>query len=368
MDDVAWHLARTADAEEDAFLRTKGWSPQHEPLISRFTAQWHLERLNKLQPNDWMHYARRGMAAHGDFDLADKFYEMASERTSARTLANWYRHRVHDCELANEWQVARWYLDRLIEMGEESSDTFYQRAFAKRQMQDIEGADADEELAIHYGLRDTHIVDIAMRRAEAGDWSDASRVLSGLKDPLAALPDRSTPITLIFLHNNATAEYEAFCRNLLQTDRDNDLSPGYRSAITECCSLYPLPTEDLRQALNIAHELVVMGYKTSQLIPTKAQRLRRLSRLQKRLGDYHASLETYRMIDELSSEDEMGDKEGVLIDAYFRRIAQIHQRAPNEAASSSSGPVETDKEPTGEFSWHREILGCLRAEVSRLTK
>jgi WD40 repeat protein len=104
-DAIAWHAARAADAEQDG-----DW----------FGAGWHLDRLARLDPTNWIHAARRGWtyANEGSFDRASRAY--ATARTLAASseadalFAAWFEHRALDARNRKNWRSALWHLDQAI--------------------------------------------------------------------------------------------------------------------------------------------------------------------------------------------------------------------------------------------------------------
>lgn len=104
-EDATWHEARARDAEEDG-----DW----------FAAQWHLDRLIKTAPENWVLYARRARShsERGDFASAQADYSQARERLEVpgdlRRLILWYHQRSLTCRSNSNWQAALWYLDHLI--------------------------------------------------------------------------------------------------------------------------------------------------------------------------------------------------------------------------------------------------------------
>src|SRR5262249_38223893 len=100
--------ARARDAEQDG---------------NGFAALWHLDRLIAREaqeapaprsPERWLLYARRAQAHSnaGRLDRADAEYKMALRYGSPGVLADWYRHRAVDCEVAKQDATARWYRKR----------------------------------------------------------------------------------------------------------------------------------------------------------------------------------------------------------------------------------------------------------------
>jgi WD40 repeat protein/serine/threonine protein kinase len=147
--DAAWHEARARDAEDDG---------------DGFAALWHLDRLIALQGRGaraaeaWLLYARRARvySAAGQLDKADAEYQRALRRGTPALLADWYRHRAADCEVAGADDTARWYLDRAAALRADDAYLLAHRAALHARGGRLKEAVADWTRAL---------------RLRPGDWS-----------------------------------------------------------------------------------------------------------------------------------------------------------------------------------------------------
>ena len=92
--DADWHDAVAADAEQDG---------------DAYGAEWHLDRLAVLRPDDWTIPARRGrvLAAAGRKAEADAAYVVARRLAkSPQVLSDWLRAAAEDNEAAGRKEAA----------------------------------------------------------------------------------------------------------------------------------------------------------------------------------------------------------------------------------------------------------------------
>ena len=135
--DADWHDAVAADAEQDG---------------DAFGAEWHLDRLAALRPNDWTIPARRGrvLAAAGRRDEADAAYAAARRLApSPQVLSDWLRAAAADDEAAGRKEAALWNLDRAVALTPGDWTLYALRA----NLADPARAVADEDEAIRLGRR-----------------------------------------------------------------------------------------------------------------------------------------------------------------------------------------------------------------------
>jgi hypothetical protein len=98
--EIDWHDARAHDAEE---------------LGMSFTARWHLDRLLRRKPDDWLLYARRACTYTDEetWDRAEAEYQHALERGGPDQLLDWYRYCAWIATARGQESVAGWYRERV---------------------------------------------------------------------------------------------------------------------------------------------------------------------------------------------------------------------------------------------------------------
>jgi serine/threonine protein kinase/WD40 repeat protein/tetratricopeptide (TPR) repeat protein len=161
--DADWHDARAADAEQDG---------------DAIGAEWHLDRLAKMRPNDWTIPTRRGrvLAAADRRNEADAAYAAARRLApSPQVLADWLRSAATENEAAGRKDAAVWNLDRAVALTAEDWTLYALRS----NLVDRAQAVADQDKALSLGAEPTYIVWAANRAAEAGDWKRSVAVLNG---------------------------------------------------------------------------------------------------------------------------------------------------------------------------------------------
>ena len=176
--DADWHDAVAADAEQDG---------------DAFGAEWHLDRLAALRPNDWTIPARRGrvLAAAGRRDEAAAAYAAARRLApSPQVLADWLRAAAADDEAAGRKEAALWNLDRAVALTPDDWTLYALRA----DLADPARAVADVDEAIRRGAEPS--VDRRGRpdrAAESGDWKRAAALFNGLaREPGPLRPRAAT--------------------------------------------------------------------------------------------------------------------------------------------------------------------------------
>ncbi len=148
------HDARAADAEQDG---------------DASGAEWHLDRLAALRPDDWTSPARRGrvLAAAGRREEADAAYAAARRLApSPQVLSDWLRVSAATDEAAGRKEPARWNLDRAVALTPGDWALYALRA----NLVDPARAVADADEAIRLGAEPSTILRVVVRVAESGDW------------------------------------------------------------------------------------------------------------------------------------------------------------------------------------------------------
>jgi eukaryotic-like serine/threonine-protein kinase len=173
--DADWHDAVAADAEQDG---------------DASGAEWHLDRLAALRPQDWTIPARRGrvLAASGRRDEADVAYAQARRRApSPQVLSDWLRAAAVDDEAAGQKPAALWNLERAVALTPGDWTLYALRA----NLLDSVRAVADEDEAIRLGAEQPVIERAADRAAGLGDWKRAAALFTTLaRNPDLPMPAR----------------------------------------------------------------------------------------------------------------------------------------------------------------------------------
>ncbi len=121
----AWNDARALDAEE---------------IGDWHTARWHLRHLMSATPDDWRLVVRlaRTYSAQHQFEKAATSYAEAARALGehgASRLQAWQRFRVAEARRRENWESAKWYLERLMQSGSDPD--------AAQQLREIQDKFAD---------------------------------------------------------------------------------------------------------------------------------------------------------------------------------------------------------------------------------
>jgi serine/threonine protein kinase/WD40 repeat protein/Flp pilus assembly protein TadD len=196
--DADWHDAVAADAEQDG---------------DAFGAEWHLDRLAALRPDDWSIPARRGrvLAAAGRRHEADAAYATATRLApSPQVLSDWLRVAAADDEAAGRKESALWNLDRAVALTPGDWTLYALRA----DLADPARAVADFDEAIRRGAEPGIIVRAAIRAAESGDWKRSAALFNGLaRNPALSTQGRYVQAVANLKAGDA-AGYRAACAGI----------------------------------------------------------------------------------------------------------------------------------------------------------
>jgi serine/threonine protein kinase/WD40 repeat protein/Flp pilus assembly protein TadD len=161
--DADWHDAVAADAEQDRDI---------------FGAEWHLDRLAVLRPNDWTIPARQGrlLAAAGRHNEAAAAYAAAGRLApSPQVLAGWLRAAAAAEEVAGRNEAGLWNLDRAVEITPNDWVPYAARAELADQAGHADRARADEDAAFRLGAEPFVSAQMAERAAaratQTADWA-----------------------------------------------------------------------------------------------------------------------------------------------------------------------------------------------------
>ena len=204
--DADWHDAVAADAEQDG---------------DAYGAEWHLDRLAALRPNDWTIPARRGrvLAAAGRRDEAAAAYEQAARLArSPRDLADWLRAAAADDEAAKRYDLGLWNLDRAVQLTPEDWVPYAARAALADQAGHAGRAAADVDTAVRLGAEATAIVQAVERAVpratQPADWARVATLLTtAAKDPTLPIEDRYH-LAVACLKAGDRAGYRAACAGI----------------------------------------------------------------------------------------------------------------------------------------------------------
>jgi WD40 repeat protein len=204
--DADWHDAAAADAEQDG---------------DAYGAEWHLDRLAKLRPNDWTIPARRGrvLAAAGRRHEAAAAYAAATRLApSPQVLSDWLRAAATDDEAAGRYDLGLWNLDRAVKLTPDDWVPYAARAALADRAGHADRAAADIDTAIRLGAEATTIVQaverIVPRATQPADWARVATLLTAAaKDARLPVEDRYH-LAIACLKAGDPAGYRAACAGI----------------------------------------------------------------------------------------------------------------------------------------------------------
>jgi serine/threonine protein kinase/WD40 repeat protein/Flp pilus assembly protein TadD len=198
--DADWHDARAADAEQDG---------------DSYGAEWHLDRLTRLRPNDWVILARLGrvLAAAGRRDEADVAYATARRLApSPQVLADWLRVAASVDETEGRKAAALWNLDRAIVLTPDDWTLYAARAALAYQAGQNNRATTDIGEMMRRGANDVGTIDqVAGHAGESGDWKRAAALFQSVANQPALTPEQRYHLAIASQKAGDAAAFHAAC-------------------------------------------------------------------------------------------------------------------------------------------------------------
>jgi WD40 repeat protein len=260
--DADWHDTRAADAEQDG---------------DAYGADWHLDRLAKLRPNDWMIQARRGraLARAGRRDEAAAVYRKARELVdSSQTLADWLRVAASHDEASDRKATALWALDLAIELTPDDWTLYAMRARWSDKARML--ADLDE--SIRRGADEAVILQAANLAAEVGDWKRSSAWWNRVAKA------RALPMQLRYLQALASlkagdqASYRAVCSDIVKQPPSGGTARSLSDANNAAMvfALGPNATDDWKQPIGWIDHALTRIDAAEKADPSARETIRRM--------------------------------------------------------------------------------------------
>jgi serine/threonine protein kinase/WD40 repeat protein/Flp pilus assembly protein TadD len=357
--DPDWHDAVAADAEQDG---------------DSYGAEWHLNRLAKQRPTDWMVPARRGrvLARAGRTDEAAAAYDQAARLArSPRDLADWLRAAAADDQAAGRYDLGLWNLDRAVKLTPEDWVPYAARAELADRAGHHDRAAADIDTAIRLGAESTVIVQAAERAApratQPADWARVAALLAtAAKDPSLPIEDRSH-LALASLKAGDRAGYRAACAGIAgkMPPAGAPLFLGDTLAATKAFALGSGATDDWSVPLSWADRVLIRIAEREAADPTQKDRLRSLRQLflHARGAILYRAGRPKEAVDALREGVSLHPDGGEFPDWVFLALAEHrlgHADAAKEAAAKARAAQAKIKPGT---SWDRAEVELLAADL-----
>jgi tetratricopeptide (TPR) repeat protein len=240
--DAAWHDARARDAEQDS---------------DTFGANWHLDRLIQLQPDQWQHYARRGDALlqAGQVAEAAADFNQAAERLGAPAeLLHWQSQKALDAQKRKQWPEALWYMTALIAAQPGDVELYVQRADVHEQQGHQTELVADLERAVELDAGVEVVRRLIDQRASLGQWEQAKELFGAVAPEQLALSDLHHH-ALVQLKSGDEVGYRDLCADLVEPIA-GDIDPSFTNAIAWLCAVGPAAEADAQRAATAIEQVL----------------------------------------------------------------------------------------------------------------
>jgi serine/threonine protein kinase/WD40 repeat protein/Flp pilus assembly protein TadD len=354
--DADWHDAVAADAEQDA---------------DSFGAEWHLERLAKLRPNDWTISARRGrvLARADRMDEAAAAYDQAARLApSPRDLADWLRAAATDDEAANRYDQGLWNLDRAEKLTPEDWVPYAARAVLADLAGSSERTNEDIDSAIRLGAESTAITQmadrVAARAVRPSEWARVQKLLTlAAKDPRISLDDRYH-LAVACIRAGDHPGYRAACAAIAERmpKPRNPMTVDEAITASKAFALGPRATDDWSLPISWADRVLTRLAELDAADPSQKDEFKPLrfaftSRrvaLLYRAGQYDEAVKALRKA--MTFHADGGDFHNWI----FLALAE-HQLGHAEAAKESAAKARALAKPS--TAWEKAELELLTAEL-----
>jgi WD40 repeat protein/tetratricopeptide (TPR) repeat protein len=342
-DERAWHEACAHDAEGDGEV---------------CAALWHLDRLVKSSPDDWHLYARRARvhSAAGHFDQADAEYAKAQLTARREELVDWYGHRIVECERAAQWNVAHWYVDRVIAAQPKAWEGYALRAAVYDKLGLAADRDADNDRAIEFGADGPFLVKLGSDCARRDQWDKAASCFTYAEErgPTVVGWERHA---LALLRAGDLAGYRRLCRRVIgEAEQIADI--GSANSLAWIFAIAPGAVDDYERVVRLASLALpdIPGIKTR-----RHASLNSLGAALYRAGRYR---EAIAILDEAVP---LATGNNADYDKVF--LAMAHQKLGNtKEAKRLLDEVNATPPSTGSLEWSELELGLPRKEAEKLIR
>jgi WD40 repeat protein len=196
-----WHRERADDAQR---------------LDDQAAYRHHLDQLAGLHPREWLPtaYGAVGFSEGGQFDKAAAAYAHAASRATKEDLTAWLWYRAVENLVSRRFDVALWYLDRVVAAGLDDWRVHAHRAEALEGLGRPADAVAEREHATSLEADPFYIAEVSGDSARLGDWAAAARLSARA---LARGADYHAGRALICLRWGDRAGYREACASILSS-------------------------------------------------------------------------------------------------------------------------------------------------------
>lgn len=238
---AAWHRVAALDAEQEGASRA---------------IVFHVDRALATEPKDWQLLARRARShlSMGKLELAATDYARAAEISGATDLPDWYAHCATDSIVAQKWETALWYLNRLVEVRPNVWYHFSDRASVNAQLGNDSAIEPDLARVAALGGDPELLRAHAETIARKGRWKAAADLLGRTVSPTDSL-ELCYMRAVARLQVGDISEYRAICAATIQAQLSKPVATGEANALLWLCVLGPDAIADWDRLLELSAKI-----------------------------------------------------------------------------------------------------------------
>jgi tetratricopeptide (TPR) repeat protein len=264
----------------------------------------------------WQLKAQRATvaASQGDFATALSDYTATAvallsgssngerEANLAPQLSDWYRQEASAALASDQWELARWYYDRLIDSTQDDWSLYRDRAIALNALQENALREEDVEAALQLEPTPGFLVMVARERAQQGDWSLTAAIFD------RAHRDRFTTLDAMWQHyvavfNSNMPRTRAMVTRMLDHADTTPLTTGLAAWIVRLTGFGDIDPADAPRALELSDKLLA-AYATQPV--ARGQTLISQARIHMRIGELdHAIAKFEEGVSLTANEDQL---------------------------------------------------------------
>lgn len=223
---------------------------------------------------DWRVATLRGDCAvlKSDFELANQFYDkLIPSEGEARLdetptlVADWQRQQASAAVINQQWEIALWYLDRLIQQWPGDWELHRDRAAVYEKLGKPELRQVDIERALDSNPDRSFILAEAARRCLQQDWQGAAELYNSISaHGYDTLRDMQNHVTALIELKNFERLKDC-CRDILDDcDRRTNLTLGHGRTVVILCSWGAIHDADAPRLLALAEEAYKREYTSEE--------------------------------------------------------------------------------------------------------
>ena len=264
----------------------------------------------------WQLRAQRATvaAAQGDFATAQSEYTATatallsggsnggSGATLAPQLSGWYRQEASAALASDQWQLARWYFDRLIDSTQDDWSLYRDRAVALNALQENALREEDLNAALQLEPTPGFLVMVARERAQQGDWNLTAAIFDRAhRDGFTTLDAMWQHYVAVF--NSNKSRTSAMVTRMLDHADTTPLTTGLAAWIVRLTGYGDVDPADAPRALELSDTLLA-AYATQPV--ARGQTLISQARIHMRIGDLDRAIAKFEEgVSLTSNEDQL---------------------------------------------------------------